>query len=302
MTTDLQSEGIDTPEFRALTMAYAKAITGGSVPESSTAWASLVTYIETWKAAAISELTTPLSTEHVVEAILEARLVCTKSCCGVPLKFCSTDEWKGELQSFVRCIERKIATRNKPAAMRCPQCRAPRKGTSCHKCFASLVAMPADWTEKKMPPLERIRELAREVGYAIAVHGTQERDLDIVAAPWTTDAVGNHALLKHLAKGLQINGKPAFVRAIERKPHGRYAATILMEGAFKDIDISIYPTVRHPNREHPPDMDLAFSVYYPEFLADDVAQKYETSFSAWVAASYPSEYLKYLHKTKNQGE
>jgi len=87
-----------------------------------------------------------------------------------------------------------------------------------------------------LPDIEPIRKAAREVGYAIGVHGSQERDLDLIAAPWTDDAVGNYELIQHIAKS--INAK---VISISRKPHGRYAATIQMDLYIKDIDLSVCP-------------------------------------------------------------
>lgn len=89
-----------------------------------------------------------------------------------------------------------------------------------------------------MPPIDRIREVAYEIGYAIGKHGSKERDLDVIAAPWTDDAVGNHELLQHISKSLG-----AKILRTERKPLGRYAATIQMDGWYKAIDISVCPKV-----------------------------------------------------------
>ena len=121
---------------------------------------------------------------------------------------------------------------------RCKKCHAPRKGATCHKCGERTFVPCAGWEEPVLPPIRLIRELAREVGYAIGVHGTLERDLDLIAAPWTKEAVGNRDLMEHIAKGLN-----AIVIQIERKPLGRYAATIQMNGYFKPIDISVCPIV-----------------------------------------------------------
>ena len=124
---------------------------------------------------------------------------------------------------------------------RCKKCHAPRCGETCHKCGEPTFVPHESWIEPELPPVNRIRELAREVGYAIGVHGTLERDLDLIAAPWTDEAVGNHALMEHIAKGLG-----ARIVDIERKPLGRYAATIQMDGYFKAIDISVCPTINEP--------------------------------------------------------
>lgn len=127
-----------------------------------------------------------------------------------------------------------------PTRMRCQKCNAPRQGVTCHKCGSELKVTPDNWDELELPDVARIRALAREVGYALAVHGSLERDLDVIAIPWTTDAVGNHALIEHLAKGLD-----ARIVDIERKPLGRYAATLKQRiGWIKSIDLSVTPQLK----------------------------------------------------------
>ncbi|HZR35500.1 MAG TPA: hypothetical protein VFA75_09005 [Nevskia sp.] len=97
--------------------------------------------------------------------------------------------------------------------------------------------MPASgWDYPRLPPVDRIRELAREVGYAIGEHGSKERDLDLIAAPWTDDAVGNYALMHQIARGL--GGR---LVDVEAKPLGRVGCTIQMNGWFKLIDLSVMP-------------------------------------------------------------
>lgn len=96
----------------------------------------------------------------------------------------------------------------------------------------TLVEKP----EPDTPPLDQIRSLAREVGYAIGLHGSEVRDYDLIATPWTDTAVGNYDLVMHLAKGLD-----ARITNMERKPHGRYAFILQMKGHYKDIDLSVLP-------------------------------------------------------------
>ncbi|MBW2644564.1 MAG: hypothetical protein JRE23_00040 [Deltaproteobacteria bacterium] len=122
---------------------------------------------------------------------------------------------------------------------RCPQCKAPRKGAKCWKCGEATFEPCEGWEEPKLPPIDLIRELAYEVGYAIGEHGSKERDLDVIAAPWTKKAVDPIDLLLHLKNGL--NGK--LVGGIENKPLGRVGANIQLDGFYKVIDISVYPKV-----------------------------------------------------------
>lgn len=119
---------------------------------------------------------------------------------------------------------------------RCGTCNAPRQGASCWKCGAETFTPAAEWEEPALPPIDKIRELAREVGYGLAVHGSLERDLDLIAAPWTDEAVGNYDLIQHIAKGL--GGR---VVEYEPKPMGRQACSIQMDGWYKPIDLSVCP-------------------------------------------------------------
>ena len=121
---------------------------------------------------------------------------------------------------------------------RCTQCKAPKKGAKCWKCGEATFEPCEGWDAPMLPPIDRIRELAYEVGYAIGEHGSKERDLDVIAAPWTDKAVGNHDLLQYIAKSLG-----AKILSTERKPLGRYAATIQIDGWYKAIDISVCPKI-----------------------------------------------------------
>jgi hypothetical protein len=93
---------------------------------------------------------------------------------------------------------------------------------------------------------------ARDVGYALSVHGSLARDLDVVGVPWTEEAGTAQELIMrllsvsggYLADGGRSNEKGELVR--DRgdlptvKPHGRLAWTIhLGSGAY--IDISVMP-------------------------------------------------------------
>ncbi len=110
--------------------------------------------------------------------------------------------------------------------------------------WPELIAPPChenphkDWVDPKLPDIKLIWKLAREVGYAVGVHGSLKRDLDLIAAPWTDEAVGNADLVEHLCTGLNAKriGGP------EHKPHGRIAVSLQVEGYYKLIDLSIMPT------------------------------------------------------------
>lgn len=85
---------------------------------------------------------------------------------------------------------------------------------------------------------------ARELGYALSLHGSLNRDLDVVAIPWTHDAVSEADLIAALAEtadGVLLGG-------VLNKPHGR-RAQVIVTGASHYIDLSIMP--RHGTDEQP---------------------------------------------------
>jgi hypothetical protein len=92
-----------------------------------------------------------------------------------------------------------------------------------------------------LPDINYIRELAKDVGYAIGEHGSKERDLNLIAVPWTEKAVSSGKLVEHIAISLK-----ACVVATDYKPHGRVSVTLQMNGYYKPIDLSISPMALFP--------------------------------------------------------
>jgi hypothetical protein len=55
--------------------------------------------------------------------------------------------------------------------------------------------------------IEPLREVARKLGYALGVHGTLKRDIDLIACPWTSSAVSAKVLVRAIqAKAREIVG------------------------------------------------------------------------------------------------
>lgn len=102
--------------------------------------------------------------------------------------------------------------------------------------------------------VEPIRETARILGYAVAVHGSLTRDVDLIACPWRADAASADDLaaavidtIKRLNDGVAIvhNDPHAPIgdytrRNPEPKPHGRLAWSIHLGGG-PYIDLSVMP-------------------------------------------------------------
>ena len=99
-----------------------------------------------------------------------------------------------------------------------------------------------------------LMKAGREVGYAIAVHGSMARDLDLVAIPWTEEAVNAERLILHLMAAVDGRLRNASrkrpdseewerVHASEptAKPHGRLAWTIHVGNDGLYLDVSVMP-------------------------------------------------------------
>lgn len=130
---------------------------------------------------------------------------------------------------------------------------------------------PCDWDSRPYYDklIEPLREEARRLGYAIGVHGTLKRDIDLIAVPWTAEAVDAKTLADalcvkigevngfvHMAyhpnyKDWWLNGSPG------KKSHGRLCWTILV-GGHSYIDLSVTPRLT----DHPADTQSM-----PRFLA-----------------------------------
>lgn len=88
----------------------------------------------------------------------------------------------------------------------------------------------------------RIRNALRNQGYALAVHGTLTRDLDLVAIPWQETAIDCHAVAEIVADALpgHVKDEP------EHKPYGRTAYTIWPDEGRHGfdqwyVDLSVMP-------------------------------------------------------------
>lgn len=98
-----------------------------------------------------------------------------------------------------------------------------------------------------------LRETARARGYALAVHGSLKRDIDLVAAPWTHEAVDARTLAEALRDTARAhNGgiahmtpgeadSPWFQAGIPTsKPFGRLCWSFHLGGG-PYIDLSVMP-------------------------------------------------------------
>lgn len=94
-------------------------------------------------------------------------------------------------------------------------------------------------------------DIARPLGYALAIHGSVLTDLDLIAVPWVDDAV-EPEILKDAIKNhcgmclvnIDANGNEHDIP--RRKPHGRKAWKLFMD-AGGSVDLSVLPKIKENN-------------------------------------------------------
>lgn len=88
-----------------------------------------------------------------------------------------------------------------------------------------------------------LTEIAREHGYALAIHGSVNSDMDLIAVPWVDDAKSVKELIEaistYASKVMSVMFKdPIVLHGPEHKPFGRMAYTIQIGNGY-NIDLSI---------------------------------------------------------------
>ncbi len=109
--------------------------------------------------------------------------------------------------------------------------------------------------------IPHISQVARVYGYAIGVHGSMARDLDLIAVPWTDSASPGEVLVEAIrdaVNGHIRNDPPTQENRYHLdtanpgdKPHGRKAWSIYFSGRRFYIDLSVMPIVTTPRKEEP---------------------------------------------------
>jgi hypothetical protein len=126
--------------------------------------------------------------------------------------------------------------------------------TQCPECGAVAEAVPVV-LDKKVYPKEspaigylmfygRLRRVAKAHGYCLAVHGTLARDLDLVAVPWTTEAVSVEALVQAFVDEGGLYFVPGRSEPTA-KPWG-LVSYVLFPGGSAYIDLRVVPPVPTP--------------------------------------------------------
>jgi hypothetical protein len=108
---------------------------------------------------------------------------------------------------------------------------------------------------KKYVPLliDPLKEAARTHGYALAVHGSLQKDIDLIAVPWTEEAIPPQELAEVIrAKAEELTGYAQLKDLLKDdpyhnggcpgyKPHSRLCWAFQLPGG-PWIDLSVTPT------------------------------------------------------------
>ena len=98
-----------------------------------------------------------------------------------------------------------------------------------------------------------MREKAQQLGYALTLHGSLNRDGDMLAVPWTDEAVSAqdlaNAMLQvsggHLREVFSTKGEHIGILDPRKKPHGRLSWSIHLEDTLY-IDLGVMPLKPDP--------------------------------------------------------
>ncbi len=82
-----------------------------------------------------------------------------------------------------------------------------------------------------------LAQIARDYGYALAVHGSLARDLDLIAIPWVEDAWEPQQVINAVLQTFPVT----LIGEVGRKPHGRIAYTLSCGWGHCAIDFQFMP-------------------------------------------------------------
>ena len=137
-------------------------------------------------------------------------------------------------------LNKYFENKNSNIFLHCDKCNAPRKTKVCFKCNSETRVPCKGWEYPSIPDLEPLIKLARSLGYAIAKHGSMERDVDLIAVPWIEEAAESNELIYTLKRDLNLHQ----CGDIENKPNGRIALSLQFDSYTKTIDLSIMPKTK----------------------------------------------------------
>ena len=85
--------------------------------------------------------------------------------------------------------------------------------------------------------------VAKDYGYALAMHGSVERDLDLVCVPWVEDAKDYTDMIEAMREAIGGFLMKNHLPKPGDKPHGRMCF-LIQTGGGGYLDISVFPPMK----------------------------------------------------------
>jgi hypothetical protein len=157
---------------------------------------------------------------------------------------------------------------------------------------------------------DRLKEIARSHGYNLVVHGSMNRDLDLIALPWSKPLSDPEIMISEMASYLGGEVLNQTTKQLNCFPHGRIgyvielARQILWTGERVTdkqyyLDISVMPDMEHNSGTRPDEV---------EEVLDELEQKMENLLSnivnmhpAWLWREI-KYYLEEIRKRREAGK
>lgn len=95
--------------------------------------------------------------------------------------------------------------------------------------------------------IHELQAIAKACGYAVALHGSMTKDLDVIAVPWTKRALRPQTLVKRLCESMDLSFDET--RNPTTMPHGRCAWSLHFDHGCGYIDLSVTPRVTDRHTE-----------------------------------------------------
>jgi hypothetical protein len=92
----------------------------------------------------------------------------------------------------------------------------------------------------------KLAEIARSFGYALSIHGTLGRDMDLILVPWTDEPSTFQTVIDAFVSKFSLTA----VDSISIKNHGRRVQTLSLAFGECFIDLSCMPS-KHVTSEEP---------------------------------------------------
>ncbi len=88
-----------------------------------------------------------------------------------------------------------------------------------------------------------LKQIALEHGYALAIHGSLARDLDLIAVAWNQEVKDHVDMIDEMLKAIGGTMFKSRQPYLNEKPHGRIVYTLSILGDWF-VDISVIPPAK----------------------------------------------------------